>query len=47
MNYVFTHPSHPEANGRTAEAGEEQFPMWWETDEGGKVTIKLGRQGDD
>lgn len=45
MDYVFIGDSHPEANGRKPIPGEEAFPMWFTTDEGGKVTVKLGRSG--
>lgn len=43
MDYVFRSLDHPEANGRKPVAGEESFPMWFTTEDRGKVTVKLGR----
>lgn len=45
MNYTFRHSSHPEANGRQPQEGDELFSVFHDTDEGGKVTIELGRKG--
>ena len=45
MNYVFRGKDHPEANGRQAQNGDESFPMFFGTEDGGRVTILLGRAG--
>ncbi len=43
MNYVFHSPNHPEANGREPRQGEESFMVYLPTDEGGRITVYLGR----
>lgn len=43
MNYHFRTPTHPEANGRHPRVGEESFVLMYPTDEGGMVSIELGR----
>lgn len=45
MNYLFHTPCSPQANGRKPEIGEEKFPLWMPTDEGGKIIINMGRAG--
>lgn len=45
MNFQFHTPCSPQANGRKPVEGDEDFPMLFPTDDGGQVTIVMGRDG--
>lgn len=44
-NYQFTDSTHPCANGREAQEGEESVPIYIPLDDGGTLTVRLGVEG--
>lgn len=45
MNFIFNTPDAPEANGRQPEDNDMKFPLTMPTDDGGSVTVVMGRAG--
>lgn len=45
MIYKFRTPCHPLANDRTPQVGDEAYALFFPTDDGGKVSVLMGRHG--
>ena len=45
MEYKFKTPDYPEAVGKVAKDGDQGFGAYFPTDDGGRVTILMGRAG--
>lgn len=45
MKYTFKTPCHPEALGKKAKAGNNDWGVFFPTDDGGRVTVLMGRYG--
>lgn len=43
----FRTKDHPEANGRTPQAGEQQWSFWFPLDDGTKLYLSMGKEGRD